>query len=170
MAKSTLQGNKIDIHNSFYKHYLTLISVLPCISYQSEYILGGPPISLESYVPLPNPFYCIFISKFSKIFDNWGFMSGNFFPKIFQNFPKFSQFFQNRKKNNYFCTQNTPKSVYQSKFGQIYPKTPKLADFSLKTLNFFKFSAPSAGKIWSFMSQKFGVLCSKGSPLGPGQR
>merc|ERR1711873_208957 len=51
---------------------------------------------------------------------------------------------------------------------KISLKTPKNSRLSLKILNFSKFSAPSAPKIWSFMSQKFGVLCPKGSPPGRG--
>ena len=36
--------------------------------------------------------------EFLKISKIWSFMSGNFFRKIPQNFLKFSQLFQNRKK------------------------------------------------------------------------
>ena len=39
-----------------------------------------------------------------------------------------------------------------------------MADFSLNTLNFSKISAPSAPKMWRFMSRTYGVLCPKESP------
>ena len=47
-----------------------------------RYFGADPPNFLEFYVPLPTPFYCIFINIFSKIFEIWSFMSGNFFRKI----------------------------------------------------------------------------------------
>ena len=55
----------------------------------------GTPIFLEFYVPLHAPFCCIFINKFSKIFEIWSFMSGNFFRKISKNFPEISWNFLN---------------------------------------------------------------------------
>ena len=55
-------------------------------------LLGGPPIFLEFYVPLPNPFYCISKKEFSEIWEIWSLMSGIFLkscpkaPKTFRNF------------------------------------------------------------------------------------
>ena len=65
------------------------------IDYDQSIIWGDPPIFLEFYVPLPTPFYCVFKKEFLKISEIWSFMSGNFFRKISQNFPKISWNFPN---------------------------------------------------------------------------
>ena len=86
--------------------------------------LGGPPKIFGVLCPPQEGFYCTFINKFSKIYKNLEFYVRRFFSKILPKFPenflKFSQLFQNRK-NYYYCTQNSPKSLYLSKFGQIFP-------------------------------------------------
>ena len=61
--------------------------------------------------------YCIFNKEFSKISEIWSFMSGDFFekfrniseksPEIFSTFPKL-------KKNYYFSTRISSKSLYWS--------------------------------------------------------
>ena len=93
-------------------------------------------------------------------------MSPIFFRKNLQNFRKISWNFVNLfkiEKNLYFCTRISQKSLYWSKFGQIFPWNSKKQPFSIKISYFSNFSAP---KIWSFKSQKPDFL-EFGSPLRP---
>ena len=95
-------------------------SFSPTFTVRIRVILGGPPKIFGVLCP---PFYCIFINKFSKIrnleYYVRQFFSKNF-PKFSENFLKFFNFFK-IEKNYYFCTQNSPKSLYLLKFGQIFP-------------------------------------------------
>ena len=61
-------------------------------------IFGGPRLFLEFYVPLPTPFYCIFIKKFSKTFEIWSCMYGNIFEKFLKIAWNFLNFFKIEKK------------------------------------------------------------------------
>ena len=86
------------------------------------------------------------------------------FPKVSRNFPKIfptskKLFFVPKIVQNHYINQNLAKFSL---------KTPKNSRFSLKILDFSKFSAPSAPKIWSFIPPKIPNFLEKGSPLGPG--
>ena len=140
---------------------------------QSIFWGGDPPNFLEFYVPLPTPFYCIFKKEFSKIFKIWSFMSSNFSRKISQNFPKISWNFLNFfkiEKNYYYCTQNSPKSLYLPKFGQILSlKLQKNFRFFNKNTKFFKIFAAFGGEICaSFMVFQSKILCLRPDPIGRG--
>ena len=94
--------------------------------------------------PLPTPFYCIFVNKFSKIIKIWSFMSGIFFRKISGNLPKISGNFLNFfkiEKKYYYCTQNSKKLLYLSKLGVLcQPFFSKiLQNFQKKSWNFLNF-------------------------------
>ena len=119
---------------------------------------------MEFYVPLPTPFYCIFINKFSKIFKMWSFMSGNFFRKISQKFPEIFSTFSKSKKTIIFAPKTVQNHNINQNLAKFSLKIPKIVDFSLKTLNFSKFSAPSAPKMWSFRSLRDSILWSWGPP------
>lgn len=123
--------------------------------------LGGTPKFLVFYVPPQVMFYCIFKKRFSKMFEIWNFMSGNFFRKISRKFPEIFEHFQNRKKNYYFCTQNIPKSLYLLKFGQIFPQNTKNNQFSLKPQTLFFQNL-------KFYVSKISNFLEKGSPMGGG--
>ena len=86
---------------------------------------GGTPQNFWSFMSPPQGvFYCFFKKEFSEISKIWSFMSGNFFPKIPQNFQKISWNFLNffkTEKNYYFCNQISPIWLYWSKFAQIFP-------------------------------------------------
>ena len=79
--------------------------------------------------------------------------------KIMQNDCNINISISSKIVQNHHINQNL------AKFSQ---KNSKNSRFSLKILDFSKFSAPSAPKIWSFMSQRLGVLCPKGPPLSGG--
>ena len=97
-------------------HFFFLEETINVFRQREPYVQQPPPpIFLEFYVPLPTPFYCIFKKEFLEIFEIWSFMSGHFFRKITQNFPKSSeilQLFFKIEKTNIFCTQISPKSLY----------------------------------------------------------
>ena len=84
-------------------------------------------------------------------------MSGNFFekfPKISKKFPEIFSTFSKPKKTIIFVTKLVQNDYIDQNLVKFSHKTPKNDHFSLKTLNFSKFSAHSAPKIRSFMSQK----------------
>ena len=119
---------------------------------------------MSPYLPLFIAFLLTNFRKFSKCGVLCPAIFFEKFPKISQKFPEIFSTFSKSKKTVIV----TPKIVHNHYINQNLAKfslkTPKMADFSLKTLNFSKFSAPSAPKMWSFMSRKCGVLCPKGSP------
>ena len=83
-------------------------------------------------------------------------MSDNLFQKIPKNLSKiFKNLFNNIKIEKTIIL--VPKLVWNhyinENLAKFTHKTPKNVQFSLKALNFSQFSAPSAPKIWSFMSQ-----------------
>ena len=91
-------------------------------------------------------------------------MSYNFFEKFPKNFLKFFQLFQKSKKTIIFMPKIVQNHYINQNLGKNSLKTPKIAGFSLKTLNFSKFSALSAPKIWSFMSSNFFRKISQNFP------
>ena len=107
--------------------------------------------------------YCIFINRFSKIFKIWSFMSGNFFEKfskICKNFPVILSTFLKSKKAIIFVTKVVQNDYIDQTLVKFSRKTPKNGQFFFNTLYLSKFLAPSAPKIWSFISRKvdcFGV-------------
>ena len=98
-------------------------------------------------------------------------MSGNFFRRIPQNFLKFREIFSTfskSKKTIDFVTKLIQNYYIDQNLAEFSHKTPKNGNFFLKALNFSKFSASSAPKIRSFMSQKTDFL-ELGSPPPLGQ-
>ena len=97
-------------------------------------------------------------------FSKFGVLCPAFFfrkiPQNFQKFPEIFSTFSKSKKTIVLVTKLVQNGYIDQHSVKFSHKTPKNVQFLLKTLNFSKFSAPSAPKIWSFMSQKsrfFGV-------------
>ena len=97
------------------------------------------------------------LTNFRKV-SKFGVLCSPFLPLNFseflKNFLKNFQLFQNRKKTIVFVTKLVQNDYIDQHSVKFSHKSPKNVQFLLKTLNFSKFSAP---KIWSFMSQKFGI-------------
>ena len=101
-------------------------------------------------------FYYILIIIFKKILEIWSFMSGNFFENFSRISEKISEIFSTfskSKKTIIFVTKLVRNEYIDQNLVKFSHETPKNGQFSLKTLNFSQFSAPSA--------PKFGVLCPK---------
>merc|ERR1711989_70498 len=71
------------------------------------------------------------------------------FPKISKNFPEiFSTFSKSKKKTIIYVTKLVQNDYIDQNSVKFSLKTPKNGQFFLKNLDFSKFSAPSAPKIW----------------------
>ena len=149
-----------------------LSSPIVIFMFISEIFWRGPPQIFWSFMSPYLPLFIAFLLTNFRKFSKFGVLCPAIFfekfPKISRKFPEIFSTFSKSKKTAIF----TPKIVHNHYINQNLAKfslkTPKNSRFSLKILDFSKFSAPSAPKIWSFMSQKFGVLCPKGSPPGRG--
>ena len=131
----TLQnGSKCSLYNFNPLPWITLIKnaiVTKILAMESNYsvvvLLGvnlsecflGDPQNFWSFMSLPHKKCFIAFSR--KIF--WKFSKlGVLCPEIFfEKFPEIFSNFSKSKKNYYFCTQNSPKSLYLFKFSQIFP-------------------------------------------------
>ena len=95
------------------------------------------------WYPLPLMFYCIFKKEFRKFSLFVLSILAIFLSEKSPTFPKnvwnFSTFFKS-KKNCCVWTQISLKSLYRSKFSQIFPQKYKNSQFFRKNLYFFKIS------------------------------
>ena len=85
-------------------------------------------------------------------------MSGNFFREFPKNCQKiyriFSTFSGSKKKTVNLVPKLVENHYIDQNLAKLFHKTPKNRKFFLENLNFLRFSAPSAPKIWSVMFQK----------------
>ena len=89
--------------------------------FNKRYFWGDPP---QFFWALCSPTYPLFIAflltNFRK-FSKFGVLCPAIFLKNFPKFPEKFPIFFKIEKNYYYCTQNSPTSLYSSKFGQIFP-------------------------------------------------
>ena len=123
---------------------------------------------MSPYLPLFIAFLLTNFRKFSKFGVLCPAIFFEKFPKISKNFPEIFSTFSKSKKTIIFAPKTVQNHNINQNLAKFSLKTPTNRRFLLKNSIVLKFSAPSARKIWGFMSQKFGVLCPKGSPLGRG--
>ena len=133
---------------------------------------GGTPQNFWSFMSPHKGCFIAFLRKNFRKFSKFGVLCPAIFfekfPKISKKFPEIFSTFSKSKKTIIFVTKLVQNDYIDQNLVKFSHKTPKNDHFSLKTLNFSKFSAPSAPKIWSFMSQKSRFFWSQGPPLGQG--
>ena len=87
--------------------------------------LRGTPKIFGVLCPPTYPLFIAFLRKNFRKISKFGVLCLAIFlekfPNISRKFPESFQLFQNRKKNYYFCTQNSSKPLFSSKFGQMFP-------------------------------------------------
>ena len=115
---------------------------------------------MSPYLPLFIAFLLTNFRKFSKFGVLCPAIFFEKFPKIFRKFPEIFSTFSKSKKTAIFTTKIVHNHYINQNLAKFSLKTPKNSQFFTKTLNFSKFSAPSAPKIWSFMSQKYRIFGS----------
>ena len=91
--------------------------------YQNIFWGGTPQKNFWEFYPPPTIDALLhFYWQIFENFQNLEFYVRQFFRKNYRKFPEiFSTFSKSKKKNYYHCSQNSPKSLYLSKFGQIFP-------------------------------------------------
>ena len=134
--------------------------------------LGGTPQNFWSFMSPHKVLFIAFLLTNFRKFSKFGVLCPAFFfekfPKISKKFPEIFSTFSKSKKTIIFVTKLVQNDYIDENLVKFSHKTPKNGQFFLKTPNFSKFSAPSAPKIWSFMSQKtrfFGVRVPPNSSL-----
>ena len=123
---------------------------------------------MSPYLPLFIAFLLTNFRKFSKCGVLCPAIFFEKFPKISQKFSEIFSTFSKSKKTIIFASKIVQNHYINQNLAKFSLKTPKNSRFSLKILDFSKFSAPSAPKIWSFMSQKSRFFWRRGTPLGGG--
>ena len=93
---------------------------------------------MSPYLPLFITFLLTNFRKFSKFGVLCPAIFFQKFPKISRKVPEIFSTFSKSKKNYHFCTHNSQKLLFKSKFDQIFPYTPRNTRFVLKNSEFFK--------------------------------
>ena len=120
----------------------------------SEVNLRGTPENFWSFVSPHKVCFIAFLSKNFRKFSKFGVLCPVIFSKKSPIFPR------------NFVAKLVQYDYIDQNLAKFSHKSPKNVHFVLKTLNFSKFSAPSAPKTWSVISKKPIFFVSP--PLGPG--
>merc|ERR1712163_8891 len=105
---------------------------------------------MSPYLPLFIAFLLTNFRKFSKFGVLCPAIFFEKFPKISRKFPEIFSTFSKSKKTITFAPKIVQNHYINQNLAKFPRKTPKIADFSLKTLN-FEFHVP---RIWCFMSKR----------------
>ena len=107
---------------------------------------------MSLYLP---PFYCIFKKEFFRKFSKFGVLHLAIFfekfPKISRKFLDFFSTFSKSTKATIFVPKVVQNHYINQNLAKFFLETPKIANFSLKIIDFSKFSVPSAPKIRNFL-------------------
>ena len=113
-------------------------------------------------------FYCSFKKEFSK----FGVLSPQFFfekiSKISEKFPEILSTFSKSIKTFIFVPKLVQNHYIDQNLAKFSHKTPKTANFSLKSLIFQNFRRLRRRKFGVLSPQKSRIFWRRGPPLGPG--
>ena len=106
--------------------------------------MGTPPIFLKFYVPLPSPFYYIFINKFSKFGVLYRAIFFENFPKISRKFSEIFSAFSKSKKTIVFA----PKTIVPNKLPSIMHKFVKYCELDFRSFRGLVLNGYISGLFW----------------------
>ena len=137
------------------------------ITYKALYqrYFGGTPQIFWSFMSPYLPLFIAFLLTNFRKFSKFGVLCpAIFFEKFPENFLKFSQLFQNRKRNFYFYTKIVHNHYINQNFAKFSLKTPKKSRFFPKNPKFFKIFGAFGAENLEFYVPKILNFLEKESP------